>query len=245
MTKLGSTSSGRAPGTATQPNVPAVSSWREEFLGSSRVADVVGDDLNELREEDIWEEDTLYGEDLKDVAVQKPCQETNDAPGTKGSFQTRKLRSLLSVEMEAAANFYPSGFSTFSHAHKDGPACAGWRDESGARKSSMHMPHLGNDTGKGLQFRGAGGVSLSVPLGVGYWEDQPHDNVAKEEEVEDEKDEEEGEARLVPPHELVAREYAKSQAMAFSVFEGAGRTLKGMDLCRLRSAVWRRTGFMD
>ena len=45
----------------------------------------------------------------------------------------------------------------------------------------------------------------------------------------------------IPPHEIVAR----SQSMTFSVCEGAGRTLKGMDLRRVRNAVWSRTGFVD
>jgi hypothetical protein len=53
-----------------------------------------------------------------------------------------------------------------------------------------------------------------------------------------------GEEKL-PPHELLAREYANSQATTFSVFEGAGRTLKGRDLSRVRNAVLRQTGFID
>lgn len=47
----------------------------------------------------------------------------------------------------------------------------------------------------------------------------------------------------VPPHELLlCRERA---AASFSVREGAGRTLKGRDLRRVRNAVLRRTGFLD
>nr|XP_043615420.1 uncharacterized protein LOC122587348 [Erigeron canadensis] len=45
---------------------------------------------------------------------------------------------------------------------------------------------------------------------------------------------------MVPPHEIVARSY-----VTFSVFEGAGRTLKGRDLCRVRNAVFQQTGFLD
>ncbi|XP_073005839.1 protein S40-6-like [Typha latifolia] len=40
----------------------------------------------------------------------------------------------------------------------------------------------------------------------------------------------------VPPHEYLAREHA-------SVVEGAGRTLKGRDVIRVRDAVWSQTGF--
>ncbi|KAL6642286.1 hypothetical protein ACP70R_020467 [Stipagrostis hirtigluma subsp. patula] len=49
-----------------------------------------------------------------------------------------------------------------------------------------------------------------------------------------------GEA-MVPPHEIVARRAAAHS----SVLEGAGRTLKGRDLRRVRNAVLRRTGFLD
>lgn len=45
---------------------------------------------------------------------------------------------------------------------------------------------------------------------------------------------------MVPPHEYLAREYARSRN---SVFEGVGRTLKGRDLSRVRNAVWSQTGF--
>lgn len=48
----------------------------------------------------------------------------------------------------------------------------------------------------------------------------------------------------VPPHEYLAREYAKSgRSVANSVFEGVGRTLKGRDMRRVRDAVWSQTGF--
>uniref|UniRef100_A0A0E0D557 Uncharacterized protein n=1 Tax=Oryza meridionalis TaxID=40149 RepID=A0A0E0D557_9ORYZ len=48
-------------------------------------------------------------------------------------------------------------------------------------------------------------------------------------------------AMVVPPHEVVARRAAAHS----SVLEGAGRTLKGRDLRRVRNAVLRRTGFLD
>ncbi|WVZ59351.1 hypothetical protein U9M48_009504 [Paspalum notatum var. saurae] len=49
--------------------------------------------------------------------------------------------------------------------------------------------------------------------------------------------------RWVPPHEMLqCRERA---AASFSVREGAGRTLKGRDLRRVRNAIWEKTGFQD
>ncbi|XP_042472140.1 uncharacterized protein LOC122054771 [Zingiber officinale] len=46
----------------------------------------------------------------------------------------------------------------------------------------------------------------------------------------------------LPPHEYLARAHGRSAATA-SVLEGAGRTLKGRDMSRVRDAVWSQTGF--
>lgn len=56
-----------------------------------------------------------------------------------------------------------------------------------------------------------------------------------------EEENEDMEEEMLPPHEIVAR----SHHTTFSVFEGVGRTLKGRDLCRVRNAVFRKTGFLD
>ncbi|KAG8092002.1 hypothetical protein GUJ93_ZPchr0012g21454 [Zizania palustris] len=47
----------------------------------------------------------------------------------------------------------------------------------------------------------------------------------------------------VPPHELLM--YRERAVASFSVREGAGRTLKGRDLRRVRNAIWEKTGFQD
>lgn len=54
----------------------------------------------------------------------------------------------------------------------------------------------------------------------------------------------EDEERL-PPHELIAREYARSRITTFSMCDGAGGTLKGRDQSRVRNAVLRQTGFLN
>lgn len=55
-------------------------------------------------------------------------------------------------------------------------------------------------------------------------------------------DEEEGNSNvMIPPHQVIARK----QLSSFSVFEGAGRTLKGRDLSRVRTAVLTKTGFLE
>ncbi|KAG7950509.1 hypothetical protein I3843_13G116800 [Carya illinoinensis] len=53
------------------------------------------------------------------------------------------------------------------------------------------------------------------------------------------------EADMLPPHEIVARGSGVSPKTTFSVPKGVGRTLKGRDLCQVRNAIWRKTGFLD
>jgi hypothetical protein len=52
---------------------------------------------------------------------------------------------------------------------------------------------------------------------------------------------------MLPPHEMVARASAggAGPVAPFSMLEGAGRTLKGRDLRRVRDAVLRQTGWLD
>lgn len=65
------------------------------------------------------------------------------------------------------------------------------------------------------------------------------------EEEEEEEEEGEGIEKRVPPHELIAKRLARAQISSFSVFEGAGRTLKGRDLSKVRNAVLTKTGFLE
>ncbi|VAH50084.1 unnamed protein product [Triticum turgidum subsp. durum] len=87
-----------------------------------------------------------------------------------------------------------------------------------------------------MRDRRASAVSPSLRF-LGFIK-QPDDAGAADQELElDEHDDE----LMVPPHEMAARR----AAAAASVMEGAGRTLKGRDLRRMRNAVWRTTGFLD
>ncbi|PAN38024.1 hypothetical protein PAHAL_7G140800 [Panicum hallii] len=65
--------------------------------------------------------------------------------------------------------------------------------------------------------------------------------------VDDDDDFRRRDAAMLPPHEMVARASAggAGPAAPFSMLEGAGRTLKGRDLRRVRDAVLRQTGFLD
>lgn len=87
----------------------------------------------------------------------------------------------------------------------------------------------------------------SAPMNIPMWPKElrrkhgngDSDGFDEVEAVEDD-DAAEGEDEMVPPHVIVARSH-----VTFSVFEGAGRTLKGRDLRRVRNAVFQKTGFID
>uniref|UniRef100_A0A0E0KTD4 Uncharacterized protein n=1 Tax=Oryza punctata TaxID=4537 RepID=A0A0E0KTD4_ORYPU len=82
----------------------------------------------------------------------------------------------------------------------------------------------------------------SAPVAVPAWpkatDSDRRRRGVQHEALNDEYDDDE---LVVPPHEMAARR----AAAAASVMEGAGRTLKGRDLRRVRNAVWRTTGFLD
>lgn len=61
----------------------------------------------------------------------------------------------------------------------------------------------------------------------------------------DNQDDDEEEEEWIPPHEWIAKKLARTQISSFSVCEGAGRTLKGRDLSKVRNAVLSRTGFLE
>ncbi|BAF10653.1 protein S40-7 [Oryza sativa Japonica Group] len=85
---------------------------------------------------------------------------------------------------------------------------------------------------------GAAAPRRSAPVRVPMWPGKgaAANNVVGGEESDDNEDDE-----MVPPHVVAARRHARSS----SVLEGAGRTLKGRDLRRVRNAVLRQTGFLD
>ncbi|KAL0321589.1 UNVERIFIED_CONTAM: hypothetical protein Scaly_2455300 [Sesamum calycinum] len=79
----------------------------------------------------------------------------------------------------------------------------------------------------------------SAPVNIPLWPKElrgryKNDNLGRFDEAEDDG-EVEGEEEIVPPHVIVARSH-----VTFSVFEGAGRTLKGRDLRRVRNAVFQK-----
>ncbi|KAI4322265.1 hypothetical protein L6164_021976 [Bauhinia variegata] len=97
----------------------------------------------------------------------------------------------------------------------------------------------------------AAGTPSSLPVNIPDWSKILGDEYRENRRVDsiddgdtDNDDDCDGGGR-VPPHEFLARQMARTGIASFSVHEGAGRTLKGRDLSRVRNAIWAKTGFQD
>ncbi|KAA8523672.1 hypothetical protein F0562_010095 [Nyssa sinensis] len=74
-------------------------------------------------------------------------------------------------------------------------------------------------------------------------DDDHHDDGVIMKDSWDSDDDDDDDGNVMPPHEWIAKNPARSQIS--SVCEGAGRTLKGRDLSRVRNAVLSKTGFLE
>ncbi|KAK6934463.1 Senescence regulator S40 [Dillenia turbinata] len=72
-----------------------------------------------------------------------------------------------------------------------------------------------------------------------------HNNGDYSDDEEENEDDDDDFGMKLPPHEVIARRFARTQISSFSVFEGVGRTLKGRDLSKVRNAVLTKTGFLE
>ncbi|KAL2523703.1 hypothetical protein Adt_08757 [Abeliophyllum distichum] len=98
-------------------------------------------------------------------------------------------------------------------------------------------------------------VQHSAPLNIPHWSkiygesskntSKNGDDFVRSGWGGDDEEEDDDDGNLIPPHEFIARNLARNQISSFSVCEGAGRTLKGRDLSRLRNAVLTKTGFLE
>ncbi|EYU27342.1 hypothetical protein ABFS82_13G168100 [Erythranthe guttata] len=83
--------------------------------------------------------------------------------------------------------------------------------------------------------------SRNIDSSCSWWlcdadsDDDGNDDASWESEEEDG-----GGGDMIPPHEWIA-----NRLCSFSVCEGAGRTLKGRDLSRVRNDVLTKTGFLE
>ncbi|XP_019169220.1 PREDICTED: uncharacterized protein LOC109165063 [Ipomoea nil] len=210
-------------------------SWSERLLGSYSYSNsdshgrIAGCE-SELGEDDVWStvdgmaNDRRRGVDSSESGEWSP-RAGSESGGSFDNFRSRRHR--------------PRVPRTEHHRLDDG--------------SSLTFEDLGETTPSGVvhQFRGQhDGVtaaptnvrhlSTSVPVNIPNWS-----NFNRVDSVESFYDSDSHthnrDFEMVPPHEYLAREYGRTSAN--SMCEGAGRTLKGRDMSRVRDAVWSQTGF--
>ncbi|KAI9127668.1 hypothetical protein K1719_000661 [Acacia pycnantha] len=196
----------------------------ERFLGTYSNAHTRGfnsADSSELGEADVWS----AAEDAGENMASAPCRdwEPRAASESNGANTSRSRRRIpthhvggLSLAFDDSGDDNATTSSMIMHQYRG--------HESVTSTRGHHM-------------------ATSAPVNVPDWSKILRVNsVESMHEVDDGSDENESE--MVPPHEYLAREYARSRKMASnSVFEGVGRTLKGRDMRRVRDAVWSQTGF--
>jgi len=199
-----------------------------------------GSDSSEFGEEDVWSmvdnnnnSSNNFGDDHSSNS-----QQGDWSPRANGVFRRRFPRDDRHVGGLSLA-FDGNDASSMMMANNNTAST------TMAPSSSSRVVHQyrGND-GVSSAARGGGRhVASSAPVNVPDWSKiLPVGSVESLHELDE--DDEDGDSEMVPPHEYLAREYARSQKMAAtSVFEGVGRTLKGRDLRRVRDAVWSQTGF--
>ncbi|KAL6657956.1 hypothetical protein ACP70R_005736 [Stipagrostis hirtigluma subsp. patula] len=158
------------------------------------------------------------------------------APAPAGSGADDDLPDLAEADVWYSAE--GQGPSPTTAASRQPEADAEGRTATGGRAARR-----GVQGGLSRAFADSGRqLAASAPVEVPTW--PSHFAAAELEpealpfEMEMEEDKDGGGGRWVPPHVLVARRQARA-----SVVEGAGRTLKGRDMSRVRDAVWSRTGF--
>ncbi|KAK9128087.1 hypothetical protein Syun_016884 [Stephania yunnanensis] len=95
------------------------------------------------------------------------------------------------------------------------------------------------------------GAATSLPVNIPDWSRilrrDGGDRRRENEDLDDEFDDDDGGGvgSMIPPHEFLARQFARTGIASFSVHEGIGRTLKGRDLSRVRDVILKKTGFED
>ncbi|KAL7130953.1 hypothetical protein ABFS83_13G166800 [Erythranthe nasuta] len=83
--------------------------------------------------------------------------------------------------------------------------------------------------------------SRNVDSSCSWWLcDADSDDDGNDDDSWESEEEDDGGGNMIPPHEWIA-----NRVCSFSVCEGAGRTLKGRDLSRVRNDVLTKTGFLE
>lgn len=173
---------------------------------------------SELREDEVWS--------MADEMVNHDDQSVDD---TVSAWNSR-------------ANSESNGrLSSYDHRHQVGGLSLAFEDSG--RTTPSRVVHQFRRQESSVSMPRGRQMATSAPLNVPDWSKIYRVNSV--ESLHDSDDcLDDNDSEWVPPHEYLARAYARSRKTAEnSVFEGVGRTLKGRDMSRVRDAVWNQTGF--
>ncbi|KAJ4828738.1 hypothetical protein Tsubulata_025152 [Turnera subulata] len=209
-----------------------------------------GTGVSELGEEDVWSMVDDVAADRGDQIVHNPRGEW--APRPVGEREASFPRTVGRRRIQRDERHVVGGLSL---AFVEDPSSAGNNKTATPRIVHQFRAHdsvAGTTTtttaGGGAATTTPRHMATSAPVNVPDWSKILRvDSVDSLQELDGggyDDDDEGGEDEMVPPHEYLAREYARNRRMGgASVCEGVGRTLKGRDLRRVRDAVWSQTGF--
>lgn len=232
----------------------------EKFLGLAPSFQVAGaeitsfnhqqyveDVITELMEEDVWgQDDGMSSFDGSTTPSSQPWPDSESDSYFSASHDEGGVRRI-----RFAGIFSPSQFSPISMNDREAMGCRQihslqfMASEYVALQSvngAQHIVDSSTSNGRLLlnESFSPGNGPKSAPIDVPLWS-----KFCTQVDADVEEEEEDGISNTgkVPPHKLLAKQIERRRMSAFSVIEGAGRTLKGRDASEVRDAVWKQTGF--
>ncbi|XP_022721037.1 uncharacterized protein LOC111278675 [Durio zibethinus] len=199
----------------------------ERFLGSYSYGHSQGNTVTEeteLGEEDVWS--------MVDNVANRDDQSVNNSQSEWRPRTQPESNGNENLDMRGSRSRIPR------NDHRMGGLSLAFEDSSSTKPGIVHQ-FRGNDGVAAAASPRGHHMATSAPLNVPDWS-----KIYRVDSVESIHESDDDESDMVPPHEYLAREYARSKKTGgASVFEGVGRTLKGRDMRRVRDAVWSQTGF--
>ncbi|KAK9133409.1 hypothetical protein Scep_012937 [Stephania cephalantha] len=205
-------------------------------MGSRSYGFVVSNGIRdeEFNEEDIW----AFGREHKEMNSPTPKFTRPREPPTFGT-----LRRIPTASRMIPRTNNPSSSSSSSSSSQS--QSSNLVDPIVVQQSApVNIPDWSKIYKRNLNKKGLFN-GLNGPLVDGVGVGDGDGNYGFERDFNGGDDDEEEDDEWLPPHEFIAKKLATSQISSFSVCEGAGRTLKGRDLTKVRNAVLSRTGFLQ
>ncbi|KAI8007661.1 hypothetical protein LOK49_LG07G03384 [Camellia lanceoleosa] len=171
----------------------------------------------EFQEEDVW-----------DVVVKKRTGFTNSKVGS----------SFESSSSAIAPKLLPSAAKMIQTANNNNNYNTNQEPKIVHQSAPLNIPDWS-------KLHGNNKISKKASKNVSAWLDDDDDDDDDDGGGVGGDSDDDDDGEMMPPHEWIARQMARTEISSFSVCEGAGRTLKGRDLSRMRNAVLTRTGFLE